>query len=338
MARFHLTSGGYTPVPDYFIERCMPEANGIFVKVYLYVLFLAAKGKEQSYGQIADKLCILESDVVQAFAFWERQGLLKQDGQSVTLIESAQEGAGIKNQIKPIEKEPVKQVKTPTSSAHQNYDSADIAKEIEKSQALSQMCMVAQGLLGKTLSANDMKMLYSFYDWLGFPPEVILMLLEYCVGLGKRNMKYIEKVAISWNEAGVNTIEAAQKYIVSQQRKKDLFYQVRKELGILDRALTQAEEKYITAWQEEYHMAPEMIVKAYECCVLQINKLSMPYMDKILARWNREGIRTKEDADRDSSIFHTGKQSQQSQIASAAGAYDYDALERQMWEKLEGGK
>jgi DnaD/phage-associated family protein len=338
MAQFHLTSGGYTPVPDYFIEHCMPQANGIFVKVYLYALSLAAKGREASYGQIADKLCILESDVVQAFAFWEKQGLLKQDRQTVTLIERVQDGAIVQSENKPVVNEPVKQVKPPASSVHQNYDSADIAREIEKNQALSQMCMVAQGLLGKTLSANDMKMLYSFYDWLGFPPEVILMLLEYCVGLGKRNMKYIEKVAISWSEAGVNTIEAAQKYIVNQKKKKDIFYQVRKELGILDRALTQAEERYITTWHDEYHMAPEMICKAYECCVLQINKLSMPYMDKILARWNREGIHTTADADRDSSTFHTGKGAQQIQTAASSGSYDYDALERQMWEKLEGGK
>ena len=71
----------------------------------------------------------------------------------------------------------------------------------------------AQTHLGKLLSQNDMSMIFSFYDWLRLTPEVIEILLAYCVEGGHRNMNYIEKVAISWAEEGIDSPKKALDYM-----------------------------------------------------------------------------------------------------------------------------
>ena len=54
-------------VSSNFIENIMPELNGAFVKVYLYILMLANTGKSAENSDIAQKLGLLESEVVRAF-------------------------------------------------------------------------------------------------------------------------------------------------------------------------------------------------------------------------------------------------------------------------------
>lgn len=73
------------------------------------------------------------------------------------------------------------------------------------------------------LSQQDMSLLFSFYDWLGLPMEVIELLLSYCTASGHTGMRYIEKVAIGWAEEGVNTVEKAAEYIELRKPATALF-------------------------------------------------------------------------------------------------------------------
>ncbi len=70
-------SSHFTAVPDEFIDRYMPLANGEFVKVYLYLLRLSAGDEtEITVCSMADFLACTEADIVRAMRYWERQGLL----------------------------------------------------------------------------------------------------------------------------------------------------------------------------------------------------------------------------------------------------------------------
>ena len=50
------TPEGVTVVKNTFIDQYMPQANGEFVKVYLYLLRCANTGRELSLSSIADVL------------------------------------------------------------------------------------------------------------------------------------------------------------------------------------------------------------------------------------------------------------------------------------------
>ena len=81
----------YIPVSVDFIENYMPEANGAYVKVYLLALSLAVYGYEMSASSIASQLNLLESDVINAFDYWNKKGALKYDKDSGNISFSAKE-------------------------------------------------------------------------------------------------------------------------------------------------------------------------------------------------------------------------------------------------------
>ena len=299
----------YVPVSTYFIEHHLKDANGTFVKVYLYALDLAFGGKNVETSYIAKQLDILESDVLQAFAHWEKAGILREA-----------DGTYEFGQGRPApQPEPAA---PPAGSARTQQDSADVAVAISQDKRLSEMLQIAEQLLGRTLSSQDAETLYWFYDELRFSPEVVLMLLEYCVSKDKKNMNYIEKVAIGWHEAGITTMEQVSAYIGAEQEKGSYLRAIRKIMGITNRALSQSEEQYLMKWRTECGMSEEMVALAYEYCILQTAKLSFPYMDKIIARWQRQGITTVLQAEEDNRAFRQ-KNAANAQFGQAP---DHDAL------------
>ena len=63
-----------TLVANEFIDRYMADANGEYVKVYLYLL--RHHQEKLDVGQIADALNHTEADVRRALSYWEKLGAL----------------------------------------------------------------------------------------------------------------------------------------------------------------------------------------------------------------------------------------------------------------------
>ena len=69
-----------TTIPNIFLDQFMPEANGEFVKVYLYLLRCVSNhSSDCSVSAIADCFDHTEKDVIRALKYWERMGLLRLD-------------------------------------------------------------------------------------------------------------------------------------------------------------------------------------------------------------------------------------------------------------------
>src|SRR5665647_2732152 len=68
----------YTPVSNIFIDKFMPRARGEFVKVYLLGLKYCACGEIGATSSvIANTLGLLETDVVNAWSYWNDENLIK---------------------------------------------------------------------------------------------------------------------------------------------------------------------------------------------------------------------------------------------------------------------
>lgn len=66
-----------TIVPNQFIDRFMPSANGEFVKVYLYLLrCIHSHASNCTISEIADKFNNTEMDIQRALRYWQKEGLL----------------------------------------------------------------------------------------------------------------------------------------------------------------------------------------------------------------------------------------------------------------------
>lgn len=301
----------FIPVSAEFIENEMPAANGAYVKVYLLALSLAFSKREMSTGDIAQKLNLLESDVVNAIEYWKEKQALFINGDNILFGTS-----------QPQEDKPVKK----------NIE--QISQIMKENKALSDLRLLAQEILGKPLGSKDIETLYWFYDELGMSPEVISILLEYCVSKDKRNMKYIEKVAISWHENGIFTIEAADKFISAEKERSSYFYSLRKLFGIDDRPLSKKEEEYLKNWHEECGMDENMIALAYEYCIMHTSKLSFPYINSIIKSWHKQGIKTVEEAEADHESFSNKNKQNGSFDVFGDNDVNYDELEQIMRDKM----
>lgn len=115
-----------------------------------------------------------------------------------------------------------------------------------------------QRRLGKILSTSDLKSLYTLYDYLALPAEVICLLVSWCVeefqrkyGPGRKpRMSQIQKEGFVWRRLGVDTAQAAEAHL-----KKQALYRSREGeiLRLLDqppRPLVEKERKKVAAWTD----------------------------------------------------------------------------------------
>ena len=303
----------FVPIPRDFIEHIMPVSNASYVMVYMYIMFLASAGKNISTADIAKKLGLIESDVINAIKYWNKVGIMSGTGENIIIKKSVDEELSPDSDKKSID---------------------DISSLIEGNKALSDLCNISQEILGKTLGNNDLETLYWFYDHLGFSPEVITMLLEYCVSMDKRNMKYIEKVAITWHENNITTMDEAQEFITRAAKKDEFISSLRNLFGINDRNLSKTEKLYLTSWRDEFNMSADMVSLAYEYCVMATGKLSFPYINTILKRWAEQNIHTIPEAEKDHEDFKQTNADADKNTAMT-GTQDISEIEQQFMNSYE---
>ena len=66
----------FSEISNNFIDYYMADANGDFVKVYLYLVRLYSCGRPVSVSDIADYFQCTDKDVCRAIRYWISQGIL----------------------------------------------------------------------------------------------------------------------------------------------------------------------------------------------------------------------------------------------------------------------
>ena len=153
--------------------------------------------------------------------------------------------------------------------------------------------------LGKRLSTADLKNLYTLYDHLAIPAEVILMLVSWCTeeitrkyGPGRKPfLSQIRKEGFIWARRGVDTMERAEEYIARLTRLRGREAEVLRLLDIPARPLVEREKTYIAAW-DDMGFDDGAIRMAYERTVLKKQSMDWSYMNGILRRWHEKGLHT----------------------------------------------
>lgn len=271
-------------VNNSFVDKYMCEANGSFIKVYLYLLRHSSK-YDLEISDIANALNLMESDVIRAFKYWQKRNLIKYVQHSdrdfeisfVNAEENIDDESNIDASLTP--KSIAKHSSVPTGV---NYQKSDIITYMRNNDGIRHMFLISEQLLSKTLTDTDRKILFSFYDYLGMPVEVIFTLLEYCISIGKTNMRYVEKVAYSWADKGINTLAKASLYVKEENEVNNTFKRFKTMFKISGREFTPSEETFIRDWVYTYKYSDEAIAEAYEKAVANTGKVSFKYMDAVL--------------------------------------------------------
>ena len=188
----------------------------------------------------------------------------------------------------------------PPEAPPPEYSLEDITTALnDKASTFPALADAGERRLGKKLTANDLKTLYTLYDHLALPTEVIFLLVNWCVeemerkyGPGRRPfLSQIRKEGFVWARKGIDTVEAAERHLQSLVRLRSRGAQVLQLLDIAPRPLVEREKKYIADW-DQMGFDDETIREAYERTIVKKQSLDWNYMNGILRRWHEKGLHT----------------------------------------------
>lgn len=320
-----------TSVPNRFIDEYMIEANDAQIKVYLYLLRVFHAHRSTSISDIADKFNHTEKDVLRSLTYWEKKKLLSleyDNDRKLIAIHMADACTGEERAVSPQRADIV-----PIPAAKPSY-TLDELGAFRDSEETSQLLFIVEQYIGKPLSVSEIKSIFFLYDRLGFSADLIDYLVQYCVGKGKKDFRYIEKVALNWHEEQITTPEQAKDYVGKYDRS---VYTVMKALGKTG-VPTPKEVTYITRWTKDFGFTDDIIIEACERTVMATDKHRFEYADSILTSWKQSNVHCLEDIRSADSTYKRKKNVQQKPAAILNNQfnqfpqrnYDFDALEKEL--------
>ncbi|MCD7882267.1 MAG: DnaD domain protein [Lachnospiraceae bacterium] len=280
------TPEGSTVVQNSFIDQYMPHANGEFVKVYLYLLRCADSGRELSLASIADVFEHTEKDVRRALTYWERQRLLRigigPDGDLATVTftdpgfystpagpEQEEEDANglYSDGISSYQERPFREART---CKEQNPDAAETEAAFAETASGA-----AAGTLGgrpigasrKEISGEKGEDPAAAKEPDGLPEEIPLP--------GALSEK-------------------------AQTDLKELFFVAEQYLG---RPLSATEQNDFVYYYHTLGFSADLIEYLLEYCITK-DVTSRHYMRKVAQGWARSGIKTVQDAKKESGRYN----------------------------------
>ncbi|WP_081647827.1 DnaD domain protein [Butyrivibrio sp. VCB2006] len=290
-----------TNVSNIFIDEYMQDANDAQLKVYLFLLRMMASNLPTSVPDLADKFNHTEKDVIRALKYWEKKGLISlvyDADQNLTSIHMeeivAHKSFGRRKEdsvihaLPPVQKAQVSDI---SEAVHEkpHYTAAQLRNFKENSG--SGIMYVAEQYYGRPLNPSEMSTIYYIHDELKFSDELLDYLMQYCVDNHKSDFRYMEKVAISWNQEGIKTPRQAR--AESYKHDGDII-SVMKALG-MENAPTITEGSVISSWRGELEFSMDIIMEACERTVMATQKNRLKYCDSILRSWHKSKVSTRED-------------------------------------------
>lgn len=279
----------YTLLSNQFIDNYMEDANEAQLQVYLYILRMINANLPFTVEDISNKFKHSEKEVLRALKYWELQKLISLD------FDANKNLVGIHLECVPQSDTSVSVPAAPCIKEEPVYIkpsyTADQLRQFKAQESTAQLLFVAETYIGKPLTPNDIKTIYFMQDVLRFSEDLIDYLIQYCVERGKKDFRYMEKVAINWAEEGVTTPEQAQ--TVSSRYDRSV-YSIMNALGRSGNP-TNKELEFINRWTKEYAFTTEVIIEACERSALAVDKNRFEYAEGILSRWKNENVHKKAD-------------------------------------------
>ena len=290
-----------TVLDNEFIDHYMVRANGEYVKVYLLLLrHMNQSSGYLSVSELADLLECTEKDILRALRYWKSEGLLDylddtpDDPSPKSTASSPAASSGLHDVQSGYMTSSIPADSVSDSAALASTTNIQQYRSRKERAEFKELLFVAEQYLGKTLSATDIDQITYFYDTLNMSAELIEYLIEYCVENGHKSMHYINKVALSWHEETITTVNLAK---TSSFLYNKNCYCVLNAYGIKGRGPAASEIAYIRKWSEEYGFALEVILEACDRTMNSIHQPSFDYTDSILKRWKDKNVRQLKDID-----------------------------------------
>lgn len=207
---------------------------------------------------------------------------------------TAQNISGADSQVQDSVVEKLKNQATDKPAPSQKEYTLDEIKEFRKNPDISELFFIIETYLKHTLSSTDTNIVLYWLDELHFSTDLVEYLVEYCITKGHSSLRYMNKVALGWADAGIKTVDQAKDDAAAHSQ---IYYSVMKALGITGRNLVDSEVSLINKWVGEYGFDMELVKAACSKTISAIQKPSFEYTDSILTNWRKKDVHTLKDVE-----------------------------------------
>ena len=207
---------------------------------------------------------------------------------------TAQNISGADSQVQDSVVEKLKNQAADKAAPSQKEYTLDEIKEFRKNPDISELFFIIETYLKHTLSSTDTNMVLYWLDELHFSTDLVEYLVEYCITKGHSSLRYMNKVALGWADAGIKTVDQAKDDAAAHSQ---IYYSVMKALGITGRNLVDSEMSLINKWVGEYGFDMELVKAACSKTISAIQKPSFEYTDSILTNWRKKDVHTLKDVE-----------------------------------------
>ena len=290
-----------TCISNTFIDSYMTDADGEYVKIYLYLLrALTLPQAAFSLQRMADQLDHTERDIRKALLYWEEKGLLRMEydakANPVGICMLDPDEAHIKNlsihvshdlsaMAKPMDEPSISEggnKAAPVTTSRDESMSTSLPSTAEEEPEEAE----------PVLPESDCEYVLFWKYTLGMSEDLIDYLVEHCVSTSHPSLHYMNTIALSWKKKGITTEREAR---AEDSIHSQAYYGVLRSFGINNRALTRREEEFLERWIKEYGFSNEIIQEACERAIAGTGKVSFPYADRVLKSWFDSGVHSMND-------------------------------------------
>ena len=349
MADIHLytdSSSQLTSVSNIFIDEFMPDANGEFVKVYLYLLrCIGSNAQNCTISAIADLFMHTDKDILRALRYWEKQGVLTLDydaegavcGIHFMDLNAGAGGVGSAGAVAEVGSNTGKAAMSENGITQSNggigtAQADGVQADVSQTSADSATKTNAKPAR-KEYSLDDIKkfrknpdiseLFFIIEAYLKHPlssTDTNTVLYWYDeLSFTTELIDYLVEYCISKGHSSFRYMDkvalgwAENKITTVEQAKENtaahsqIYYSVMKALGISGRNLVESEMEYIRKWTKDYAFDNSIILDACKRTITATHQPSFEYTDSILTNWKKNNVHTIEDIKRLDDAFSKSK-------------------------------
>ncbi len=298
-------------LPSDISDKYLKMANETQIKAVLWIFRNISAPIDPSV--ISKNIGKPVSAVEEALRYWASVGVLNSE---ITPVAAAQ----------PVATQTVKKELPVIPETKPSYEQIKI--RCKEDSRLELLFNEVQQILGRTLGYDGQYSLLMMHDDYGLPPEVILMLVDYCAANGKTAYSYMRKMAKNWGEKEIDSIEKADAVISNLTTVQSVWSRFSRLTGIQNPKPTSAQAQHLLTWVNEYKFSLEMIYSAYEIMIDNCARISFKYMDAILKDWFTKGYKTVEDTEKEKRASLPVSKAQKGSRALDGTSYDMNEFKR----------
>ena len=261
-----------TAIPDIFFSEHLSELPGDYLKIYMYMIFLAKYNKDIKLNDLSKKLNIPLKTINEGMKFLEEHNLITKKTTGYIIIDLQE--STLHNLYTPnltMSKEKVEQT----------------SKNKSKAKAIEHINnMYFQGIMGPSWY-NDIDLWFTKYN---FDEQVMIALFDYCYKRSALHRNYVQTVAEAWASNKVTTYSDLDNYYQQQEGLNKIKKSIAKKLGKYN-GLTQYEEAYIENWVLNFGYDMSIIEIALKRTTFKQNP-TFEYINNIITDWHDRNLKT----------------------------------------------